>query len=248
MLGIDLGVTRRSGGGTFSPLSLDPVLWLDADMSPLWQDAARTTPATADLDPVGACDDLSVWGRHATQATAGLRPLLRLGLQNDRRVLRFDGVDDLLATPAFQAFPGMRGTVFAVMRHTTALADVVGTYATGSPIWLMYSATSSTAFKWYDGVGNKTGAALDPSNAWFQRAAVRDGDTTLKSYLNGALADSFTLANNQPNSNAVYVGAGSNGVNPMNGDLAALIILPYAAGDADLQRFAIYAKARWGLP
>lgn len=41
-----------------------------------WQDSARTTPATANGDPIGAWDDQSGNGRHLTQPTSGNRPTL----------------------------------------------------------------------------------------------------------------------------------------------------------------------------
>src|SRR5690606_37871378 len=52
------------------PLSVpDLALWLRADDG-LYQDAAKTTPATAEGHPVGAWEDRSGHGRDVTQATA----------------------------------------------------------------------------------------------------------------------------------------------------------------------------------
>jgi hypothetical protein len=48
-----------------------------SDSSKLWQDSGRTTPVTANTDPIGACDDISGNARHATQATAGKRATYR---------------------------------------------------------------------------------------------------------------------------------------------------------------------------
>lgn len=42
----------------------------------LWQDSARTTPATATSDPVGAIDDLHGGGHHILQSTSGNRPTI----------------------------------------------------------------------------------------------------------------------------------------------------------------------------
>src|SRR5262245_42293050 len=64
----------------------------------VWQDAARTTPATLATHPVGALDDQSGNGRHLTQATAASRPTLALagGVYG----LTFDGTDDALTRAA----------------------------------------------------------------------------------------------------------------------------------------------------
>lgn len=48
---------------------------------------------------------VSTWtagkGTNATQATGGSQPLYKTGIQNGKAVVRFDGVDDFMATTAF---------------------------------------------------------------------------------------------------------------------------------------------------
>lgn len=52
--------------------------WFDpSDMSTLFQDSAGTTPVTATGQPVGKMLDKSGRGNHATQATAGSRPIFQ---------------------------------------------------------------------------------------------------------------------------------------------------------------------------
>jgi hypothetical protein len=88
------------GGGRFSPLSLSPFLWLDpSDFSTLFQDAAGTTPVTADSDPVGLIRDKSGNGNHLSQSTAGSRPLYKAPSGHSR--IEGDGVDDYLINVAF---------------------------------------------------------------------------------------------------------------------------------------------------
>lgn len=65
-----------------------------ADTGPFWQDSSRTARASVDGDPVGAWDDMSGNGNHLLQATAGKRPLIKLGIINGKKVLRGDGIDD----------------------------------------------------------------------------------------------------------------------------------------------------------
>lgn len=62
----------------------------------LFQDAAGTTPVTADGDPVGLMLDLSGNDNHAMQEVSGSRPVYRT--DGTRHWLEFDGVDDALVT------------------------------------------------------------------------------------------------------------------------------------------------------
>jgi hypothetical protein len=90
---------RKVGHGGWSPklLGASLVLWLDAgDPSTLFQDTGFTVPTVNDGDPVGGWKDKSGAGNHATQATAGQRPLLKF--VSGRRRIRFDNVDDNMST------------------------------------------------------------------------------------------------------------------------------------------------------
>lgn len=69
---------------SFSPLSLfangEQGAWYDpSDTTTLFQDSAGTTPVTASGQPVGLMLDKSGRGHHATQPTAGSRPIYRRG-------------------------------------------------------------------------------------------------------------------------------------------------------------------------
>lgn len=72
-------------------------VWYDpSDLSTMFQDSAGTTPVTAVGQPVGKILDKSGRGNHATQSTAGYKPLLQT--ENGRNYLAFDGLDDFLVT------------------------------------------------------------------------------------------------------------------------------------------------------
>ncbi len=97
-LGIDLSLSPKRGGGAaaFTPASLSPTAWYDpSDLATVWQDSARTTPASVN-GVVGAIDDKSGNGKHLLQATTAAKPVLRQS--GALYWLEFDGVDDFMET------------------------------------------------------------------------------------------------------------------------------------------------------
>lgn len=120
-LGIAMNVPTLAGGGgggEFSPLDLAPLLWLDAsDSTTLFQDAAGTTPAVANNDPVGLWQEKSGNARHSSQATADARPLLLLNQFNSLPAVKADGKDDLLSFTSFST--GAAFTLYVVAAANT---------------------------------------------------------------------------------------------------------------------------------
>lgn len=98
MRGLTLADPALVGAARYNPGALGATVWWKGD-GDYWQDSARTTRALADGDPIGSWDDASGNSRHALQATAGSRPLLKLGANglNGHAVVRFDGTDDRLS-------------------------------------------------------------------------------------------------------------------------------------------------------
>jgi len=112
----------------FSPARIPGLqLWLRADAG-VYQDAAKTTPAVADGDVVGAWADLSGAGNDATQATTAKKPLLKLNIVNGKSVVRFDGTDDFLAVSPGSDFNFGTGDfslfIVAEMTSTPAVAGM----------------------------------------------------------------------------------------------------------------------------
>ena len=86
--------------------------WYDpSDLSTLFQDAAGTTPVTADGDPVGLMLDKSGNGNHVVQDIASMRPTLKT--DGALYWLDFDGVDDLLEAVDTNEIPAEFALFFA---------------------------------------------------------------------------------------------------------------------------------------
>lgn len=111
-IGIAAGFTR--GGGAYNVASAlfasgEVGVWYDpSDLATVWEDSARTIPASVN-GVVGAIDDKSGNGKHATQATTSLKPILRQS--GALYYLDYDGVDDGMATAAIDFSASDQATV-----------------------------------------------------------------------------------------------------------------------------------------
>lgn len=102
-LTLDAGTTGAAvsftvpGGSSFSPTDISGLaLWLRSDTD-VYQDAAGTTPATLNNDPVGLWRDLSGNANHFSQSTAGSRPTYKTAVQNGLPGIAGDAAADYLA-------------------------------------------------------------------------------------------------------------------------------------------------------
>ena len=99
--------------------------WYDpSDLSTLFQDAAGTTPVTAIGQSVGKVLDKSGNTNHATQATAGNRPILRqdsLGFN----YLDFNGSSSFLATASAQFSAADKLSVFSATTQNNGSISII---------------------------------------------------------------------------------------------------------------------------
>lgn len=230
--------------GGFSPLRLPGLaLWLKADGT-LWQDSARTTPAAADGDPVGAWDDASGNGRHVVQATAGSRPTLKLAIQNGRPVLRFDGVDDWLGFAA-----GFGGTApfstLVVYKKRVAGGDLipVGSAGEGNPSPIVEYSDGN----FYCTSANTYGVvtAGEHAAAFVMTSVVVPSEGVHNIWFNG-VAQAVAETAGGGTSTFARVGARLNLYT--DGDIGEIILGLSAWSDADRIKVEAYARARWGTP
>jgi hypothetical protein len=90
--------------------------WLKADAG-LFKDTGGTTPATLDGDLIALWKDQSGNGNDLPQATSGLRPALKLALQNGMPVIRFDGSSSYLGPAVFAVAQPL--TIFIALNQRT---------------------------------------------------------------------------------------------------------------------------------
>lgn len=139
--------------------------------------------AAANNDPIGELQDQSGAGRHATQPTAGLKPLLKTNVLNGLPVIRFDGVDDFLRNSSNFNFK----SIFALAKYSNATfagdyrSLVFGTPDTGNNDFWLGNQDGTTWFNsgWNqrkNGIASNTG----PMNVFAVLSASRvaGGDAT----------------------------------------------------------------------
>lgn len=229
-----LGAAR--GGSAFDPLSLSPALWLKADAG-LYTTSGGSTPATADGDPVGRWEDQSGNSRHLLQATAGLRPTLKLAIKNSRSVVRFDGLDDWMRASFTLNQPHTR---FIVFKFRSTPAGGVGAVADGVAPF-QYSVYVSGAFKILAGSYVGTQAFDTNWHAWrsqFNGASSKtqlDNGSIVTGDAGSANAGGLTLAAVYDNSYCAPI------------DVGEVLEFPSALSDANATLVFGYLNDRWAI-
>lgn len=94
-------------------------LWLDAADTSTMYDATSGGSLVVNNGAVARWEDKSGNSRHATQATAGNRPVYTSSGLNSRNVITFDGVDDWMACASSLFSSQLSYSWFAVARRST---------------------------------------------------------------------------------------------------------------------------------
>jgi hypothetical protein len=178
MIGIGFGVIASAG--SFSPTSLPSMtLWLDGSKS-LYQDAAGTTPATADGDGIKNAPDQSGSGNTLTQSATGA--VLRI--VSGKRVVSFEG--------GYLFHNVSSGTLSAFSLHMLVKVTVPTSYN----VVATFGASAAAPFlasQWVSGqfssylltTSNQLSAPYHTDPTWRVLSVVFDGSNVF-AYLDGA--------------------------------------------------------------
>jgi hypothetical protein len=224
--------------GEFNPLSLSPILWLDANDATTLYDATSGGSLVADSGSVARWTDKSSSANHAIQSSSGVRPIRGAAAVNGKGALAFLGSRffNLLSPTA----PTTAFTSFAVFTRATA--------GINSPIltndgenytlyWLsdnnMYFRPSAESFLFPAG-GTATGTFLVTS--------IRNGNS-LSLRRNGILlsSSSSSLSNTSQFS---FIGKRNEF---LNGSLCEIVHCNAALGSMDLDSCESYLLKKWGI-
>jgi hypothetical protein len=246
--------------GGFRPTSISGLkLWLKADAG-LYQDSGGTTPATADDDRIGLWQDQSGQGNHASQATSGKRPTLKLAIQNGRPVVRFDGADDGLANALFSAFGTADFSLFMVLasgnlagyRTALELASPTGG-ALGAGLIISQDGANNDGTAEYGRIGADFLSTTAPglvANTFATWEGVHSAGT-FRAYADGVAATPASAASglNITEAGCMLGYAFFGGIAQFwQGHVGEAIIYDTALTDGDRQHVESYLRARWGTP
>jgi hypothetical protein len=245
------GVEGSAAAAAFSPSDVAGLaLWLDgSDAATLYQDSARTTPVTADTDPVGGITDKSGQANHAAQTTANARPLYKTNIQNSKSALRFDGTNDsLTVADAAGLEMDTDSTVFLVVKNLTAegnagLVAKDNTNGVAGPYGLLVDASGKPQLDrpWIQAGVAATNAIT--TDAYVVMAKV--SGTTVTHRRNGAANGTDTLAVGSTGNGSLFIGVMDALGVFLAFDLCELLVYSAPVADADRDLIESFLNTKW---
>ena len=235
----------------FSPLSLNPALWLDAsDASTLY----NATSGGGLVDPDGTVarwEDKSGGGKHVIQATSANQPQRKIAIKNGRDVLSFEADLNRFLTGS-SILHSSSVTVFVIAKIPdigggTDASTVLQT--SNAANGLGFSLKTSSGFRdvYIRGVSNGSDGAY-VTNTW-NLLSVK-----YSSNLRSFFIDKVAATLNTPNGTminptaGIIIGRNDLGTNfAMQGSIGEIIIYSTALSDADRVLVENYLATKWAI-
>lgn len=249
---------------TISGLSL----WLDANVGVLNSSSTAATNNNA----VATWQDQSGSNRNLTQSVATRRPLLLTNQKNNKSVLRFDGVDDVLfSTTAGFMYNSGSVTILTVVkgnpsfnreliseRSSTTISEYIilqsKPYGSNnpSPILNSWIRVNSTLLlqRTTSGTNRDYGTAFD--NIWRMVGAIDTGNS-YTAYIDGVGSQTVNYDISRVNASAVnfqylHVGAGNSaGSLAFAGDIGEIIVYNRVLTVSERIGVQNYLKNKWAI-
>ncbi len=239
------GMTGLSGvsglfGGGFLPSDLSGLLfWIKSDTG-LFQDTTKTSIAVDDGDVIGVWADQSGNENDAFQSVTARKPTLRLNVLNGRSVIRFDGVDDILAVT--DNITDGTITVFCVLKKRVVDAGLIAYARTQKAI---YGARSVAADEWGITLGGATEDSGSDVNSFTITAVVMRAANDADLVTNGnvvTVVPAGGFANNVTNIGANIIGNAN-----FDGDISEFLIYDTPLSNANRELVETYLNGRYTI-
>lgn len=213
----------------------------------LWLKADAIT-GLSDGNAVTTWSDSSGQGNDATQAVAGSKPLYKTNIINGNPVVRFDGTDDSLNLGDVAAFDfGTNNfSIFMVGKNTTNLPGFFAKDTDTGDGNGLYIQRQADKFSYWNGSAYIT-ITMDSEYHLFGIVRSGTGANQLELRLDGGSATTGTDARTLSNASNATIGAFSNLMFPLNGDIAEVIIYDSALSAADRQRIEWYLAQKYAI-
>lgn len=218
-------------GTNFSPLSLNPALWLDA-----------TQLSLVEGDLVSTWLDYSGNGRHATAAT-DQRPTYRAILANGRPTLEFNGTTNGM-DHGLTSVPGEATTIIVTKKITTQTSYRT-LFTAGGVNGTAILSRFATSTNWGTFASGEKPANTAAGTSLFRILTLADAGTYGTFYLNGVVDGGWTGA--AVNSSSMYkVGTGDTGQNS-NSYISEVICFLRILNNAEMFRVHNALKIKYGI-
>lgn len=217
---------------------------------------------------VSQLTDKSGQGNSAVQAAAGNMPLWVGNGLNGSGTAKFDGVNDLLTTPAINLTGTDAVSNFTVFNYTTnpgsdyVIDEFSATFHAVTDAFAQFIANNDAGFFGYfaglkgnGGINDEGQTALN-LNAWhiaatlFDKSQPSSNETAI--FINGDNSSINNTFGNGENTNAfgtyaLYIGSRANGTIPLNGNISERILYDSSLPVATRNLLEQYQSAKWGI-
>jgi hypothetical protein len=241
--------TQDEGPIFWTPTQVTTELWLDADDSlTLFEINDGTSPISQNDDRVGQWQDKSGNGRHVSQATAGLKPFLKVAELNGKNVVRtYDGgydthngqfLDGSLALDTYSLF-----LVAKIVEAPTSVTVAYSVGVGGAKGVGWGSSSGNTIYVWAGG-----NPRLNINNAVQNQAEVlmilnNNPDNIIQGQINGG---ALVSVNNSAAITSIRIGERADGFWGFPGDIAELVVLNGEVTQDIREKMEGYLAHKWG--
>lgn len=247
-----------AAGGSFDPLSLSPLLWLDATVATSLYDATSGgTQIADDTTGVARWEDQSGNGNHALQSEATYRPKRKTNALNSKFGMTFDGSNDRIIVPTGNHLRNVAGaTMFTVAKRTggTTYGTVVDVFKTGSELTragvFLLASTVSSGGRRLDGDGWQEKAVSATTSTALITSAVFDYTAAeLYTGVNGLLTarGGYQSSGNTSDTSSYGIGVGGPKGEQLGGDIMEILIYPTKLSSGNIQAVENYLGGKWGI-
>ena len=212
-------------------LALQPALWLsDTGSDPsIWP-------------------DMSGNGRHAIQVSSTNQPAIITGGLNGRQVRRFDGVNDYFDHPL--AINGGNNTIYVVGKKSggSSYSYFFEASDAGSPVSTFIFARFYGNANWgsYSQGAGYISSGVEASTFTLMQSRYDGSSIQLRTNGGGLVTSSGALYGGD----GVYrngIGAFGPGIDPLNGEIAEILVFPTPHSDTVRQSVEAYLNAKWAI-
>jgi hypothetical protein len=218
--------------------------WDFSDATTLFTDAG-TTPVASDGDAIYQANDKSGTDKHLAQATANLRPLYKVNIQNSLSVARFDPATNADSLPVASAITTIAQPhtlfVVAAKRGTTFTAN--GSIFNGGGGFSPLIMSLATTGVWSMYAGSTVSSAVTADTAWHQLDMLGSGaSSSLR--LDGTEIATGNAGTTATGTSLRMTAAGGND----DWDIGEVCLFNEAVSSADAAGLRAHLKSKWGTP